>query len=70
MRTLDWRIPVDIISLGVGIEEVRAGPVTSIMFYLPIKFGRFEDDRQLSSGAELMDFRVPQGGRVDATKHV
>ena len=43
------------------IEGVRADLVTYLMYYLSIKFEQLEDERQLQSGAELIDFHVHAG---------
>ena len=62
-RTLAMRIPSNIINFGVEIEGVRTDPVTYLMYYLSSKFEHFEDERQLQSGTELIDFHVPPGER-------
>ena len=49
------------------IEGVRTDPVTYLMYNLPIKFEHFEDERQLQSGTELIDFHALPGERIDAT---
>eukprot|EP00959_Pyramimonas_sp_CCMP1952_P027739 582051-Pyramimonas_sp.AAC.1 len=37
------------------------------MFLLRIQFERLEDERQLTSGTQLIDFHVPHGERIDVT---
>eukprot|EP00959_Pyramimonas_sp_CCMP1952_P045646 953606-Pyramimonas_sp.AAC.1 len=32
-----------------------------------MKFERLEDERQLTSGTQLIDFHVPHGERIDVT---
>ncbi|MCP4469064.1 MAG: hypothetical protein GY813_20255, partial [Halieaceae bacterium] len=66
-RTLAMRVPPDIINYGADIDGVHTDPVTYIMFLLSMKFERLEDERQLTSGTQLIDFHVPHGERIDVT---
>eukprot|EP00959_Pyramimonas_sp_CCMP1952_P118464 2477059-Pyramimonas_sp.AAC.1 len=55
-RTLAMRFPPDIINYGADIDGVHTDP-----------FERLEDERQLTSGTQLIDFHVPHGERIDVT---
>eukprot|EP00959_Pyramimonas_sp_CCMP1952_P357567 7486926-Pyramimonas_sp.AAC.1 len=66
-RTLAMGVPPDIISYGADIDGARTDPVTYIMFLLSMKFERLEDERQLTSDTQLIDFNVPHGERIDVT---
>eukprot|EP00959_Pyramimonas_sp_CCMP1952_P104391 2181959-Pyramimonas_sp.AAC.1 len=59
------RVPPGIINYGADIDDTD--PVTYIMFLLSMKFERLEDERQLTSGTQLIDFHVPHGERIDVT---
>eukprot|EP00959_Pyramimonas_sp_CCMP1952_P296008 6191968-Pyramimonas_sp.AAC.1 len=61
------RVPPDIINHGADIDGVHTDPVTYIMFLLRMKFERVEDERQLTSCTQLIDFHVPHGERLDVT---
>ena len=61
------RVPPDIINYGVQINGVHTDPVTYILFILSTKFERLEDERQLTSGVQLIDFHVPTNERIDVT---
>eukprot|EP00959_Pyramimonas_sp_CCMP1952_P087985 1841002-Pyramimonas_sp.AAC.1 len=61
------RVPPDIINCGADIDCVNTDPVTYIMFLSSMKFERLEDERQLTSGTQFIDFHVPHGERIDVT---
>eukprot|EP00959_Pyramimonas_sp_CCMP1952_P016827 356883-Pyramimonas_sp.AAC.1 len=61
------RVPPDIINYGADIDGVHTDPVTYTMFLLSMKFEHLEDERQLTSGTQLIDFHVPHGERIDVT---
>eukprot|EP00959_Pyramimonas_sp_CCMP1952_P257364 5376975-Pyramimonas_sp.AAC.1 len=59
------RVPPDIINYGADIDGARTDPVTYIMFLLSMKFERLDDELQLTSGTQLIDFHLPHGERID-----
>eukprot|EP00959_Pyramimonas_sp_CCMP1952_P285851 5976970-Pyramimonas_sp.AAC.1 len=61
------RVPPDIITCGADIDGVHTDPVTYSMLLLSMKFERLEDERQLTSGIQLIDLHVPHGERIDVT---
>ena len=61
------RIPSHVINFGVDIQGVHTDPVTYIMFMLSTRFENLEDERQLTQGTALIDFRVQSGERIDIT---
>ena len=66
-RTLAMRIPSHVINFGVDTQGVHTDPVTYIMFMLSTRFENLEDERQLTQGTALIDFRVQGGERIDIT---
>ena len=66
-RTLAMRIPPQVITFGANINGVPTDGVTYIMFILSAKFENLEDERQLTSGTQILDFRAHPNERIDVT---
>ena len=57
-RILAMRVPSQIINYGVMLQGQRTDAATYIIFLPSTKFENLEDERQLSLGTALIDFRV------------
>eukprot|EP00959_Pyramimonas_sp_CCMP1952_P446339 9345204-Pyramimonas_sp.AAC.1 len=61
------RAPPAVINIGVNIGGCHTDGATYIIFLLNMKFENLGGERQLNSGAALIDFRVHAGERIDQT---
>eukprot|EP00959_Pyramimonas_sp_CCMP1952_P139210 2913923-Pyramimonas_sp.AAC.1 len=59
------RVPSTTINYGVTPQGKRTDGVTYILYPLGTGFENLEDERQLTSGTALVDFRVESGERID-----
>ena len=64
-RQIAMRVPSAIINYGVNIRGQPTDAITYIMFLLSTKFENLEDERQLTQGTALIDFRIHRGERID-----
>eukprot|EP00959_Pyramimonas_sp_CCMP1952_P458103 9476066-Pyramimonas_sp.AAC.1 len=60
-------VPPRIIAHGAVVQGQPTDGLTYIMFVLAAKFENLEDERALTLGTQLLDFRVPAGERIDVS---
>jgi len=51
---------------GARINGVATDPVTYLLYSLGTRFEQLEDERTVTSGNQIIDFRARPGERVDA----
>ena len=65
-RDLALAMPARIIAYGVELNGVRTDPVTYVMYALANRFEALEDERTMTSGTSVLDFRARPGERIDS----
>ena len=64
-RQFALTVPYSAITSGAAINGINADPVTYLMYALAGQFEQLEDERAMSSGNQILDFRARHGERID-----
>ncbi len=65
-RAFALTIPPAAITFGAAINGVPTDPVTYLLYVLGNRFEALEDERTMTSGNQVLDFRARPGERIDA----
>ncbi len=65
-RDFALTVPYSAITAGAAINGINADPVTYLMYALANQYEQLEDERAMSSGNMILDFRAQNGERIDS----
>ena len=59
-------LPPQAITFGARVNGVATDPVTYLLYSLGTRFEQLEEERTVTSGTQIIDFRSRPGERIDA----